>query len=145
MERTIDDTMQYVALLTRHVHKGDIPAAILAVLADMEFQVHKAGFPFLRKSIYLKTVDPDINMEMICLEIIQICKNALGVKQINQAIRNLLVVTWKYRNRDKWDLFFTEKDAEGEYPSNYAFIARMACFMELWCSWCKEEVSCAGE
>ena len=66
MERTIDDTMEYVALLTRHVHKGDIPAAILVVLADLEFQIHKAGFPLLRKSIYLKTVDCDINMDMIC-------------------------------------------------------------------------------
>ena len=66
------------------------------------------------------------------------------MKQINQAIHNLLAMTWKCRNRDKWALFFSEQEDEG-CPANYVFIARMACFMELWCSWCKEEVSCAGE
>lgn len=145
MERTIDDTMEYVALLTRHVHKGDIPAAILAVLADLEFQTHKVGFPFLRKSIYLKTVDSDMNLDEICQEILRICDSARGVRQINQAIHNLIIETWKYRNRAKWDMFVSERDVEKDYPSNFAFIARMACFMELWCSWCKEVVSCAGE
>ena len=72
MERTLDDTMAYVALLTRHIQKGDVPAAILAVLADLEFQAHKEGFPYLRKCIYLKTVHTDMNLSAIYLEIIHI-------------------------------------------------------------------------
>ena len=142
MERTIDDTMRYVALLARHIHKGDLPAAILAVLADLEFQPHEEGFPYLRKSIYLKTVDSDLNLSGIYLEIIRICCYVSGSKQIDQAIHNSINGAWKDRDREKWKLFFSE--GAGGRPSNYAFIARMACFMELWCSWCKE-VSCAGK
>lgn len=145
MERTIDDTMAYVLVLTRHVHKGDIPAAILAVLADLEFQVHLDGFIHLRKSIFFKTVAPDMHLAAIYLEIIRICNNEFGSTQIDQAIRNSIAGAWKDRNRGKWGYFFTEKNDVPRKPSNYEFIARIACFMELWCSWCKEEVSYAGK
>ena len=145
MERTIDDTMRYVALLTRHIRKGDIPAAILAVLADLEFQAHKEGFLYLRKSIYLKTVNSDLNLSAIYLEIIRICSNVSGSKQIDRAICNSITDAWKGRNRTKWDLFFSGKADRNSRPSNYMFIARIACYIELWCSWCKEEVSCSGK
>jgi len=145
MERTIDDTMKYLALLTRHIHKGDLPAAILAVLAELEFQAHREGFPYLRKSIYFKTMDFDLNLSAIYLEIIRVSSNSTGSKQIDRAIYTCLQWAWKHRNREKWDLFLKEEELEGEPPSNYAFIARMACYMELWRSWCKEEVSYAGK
>lgn len=144
MERTIDDTMGYVALLTRHIQKGDIPAAILAVLAELEFQAHKEGFPYLRKSIYLKTVNSDLNLSAIYLEIIRICESVSGSKQIDRAIGSTIGDAWDGRDREKWDLFFYSEEDSCSRPSNYAFIARMACYMELWCSWCKE-VSCSGK
>ena len=119
-------------------------AAILAVLAELEFQAHKEGFPYLRKSIYLKTVHVELNLSAIYLEVIRAGGNVSGSRQIDRAICNCILNAWVGRNRKKWDLFFTGNEDGDDRPSNYAFIARMACFMELWCSWCKE-VSCAGK
>ena len=143
MERTIDDTMEYVLVLTRHIHKGDIPAAILAVLVELKLRPHRAGFPFLRNSIYMKALNNELELDAIYLELIRICSSALGNKQIDQAIRNSIAEAWKCRNKEKWGYFFDEEEGSRR-PSNFEFICQIACFIELWYSWSKE-VSCAGK
>lgn len=144
MFRTIDDTMSYVSILTRHVQKDDLSAAILAVLSELEFQAHLDGFSYLRKSIFLKTVHSDMRLAAIYLEIIRIYNFEVGDTQIDQAIRSSIGSAWKNRNKEKWGYFFSEGDGKSQKPSNFEFIARIACFMEMWNSWCKE-VSCATE
>lgn len=139
MERTIDDTLEYVELLTRHVWKGDAPAAILALLSELGFQAHMDGFGHLRKAILLRCQNPDMRLTAIYLEIVQMSGSQIGSTQVDQAIRSSLETAWKNRNKEKWDYFFSEqKMGKKKRPTNYEFIAEMACIMELWLSKSKE-------
>lgn len=140
MEYTIDDTLVYVSLLTRHVQKGDVPAAILALLMDLGFQAHTDGFGHLRKSIHLKYKNSDMRLSAVYQEIIRAGGFEIGSNQVDQAIRCAIDNAWKYRDAEKWDYFFSEKRmGKSKRPSNSEFIAQMACIMELWLSKCKEE------
>lgn len=136
---TIDDTLEYVDLLTRHVRKGDVPAAILALLAELGFQAHMDGFVYLRKAILIKCKNYDLRLAEIYEEIIRISADKIGYTQVDQAIRSAIETAWKRRDREVWDYFFSErKTGKRKKPTNYEFIAELGCVMELWCSKYKE-------
>lgn len=138
---SVNDTLEYLIVLTRHVHKGDSSAATLALLIDLDFQPHMDGFDYLRKSILIKTMNVCVRLSEIYHEITDNTDLEVGTTQIDQSIRNLLSDAWKSKDLTKWRYFFSESVLCGNRPSNFVFIAKIACFIELWNSWCKE-VAC---
>ena len=135
MEHTVNDTLEYVISLANHVRKGDISSAILVLLIEMGFQVHMEGFGYLRKALRLKCEDTDLRLADIYQEIARRSNPRISCGQIEQAIVAAIDVAWKNRDSSTWGYFFhgVRKDSK---PSNKVFIARIACFLELWRDCC---------
>lgn len=139
MKRTVNETQEYVISLTCHVRKGDVSAAILAVLFELGFQTYVDGFWYLRKAILIRCENPDIRLSAIYQEIIRITDSTMNSAQVEQAILSCIATAWDNKNREQWDYFFSEETmGRKRKPSNKEFIAQLACVMELWCSHCKE-------
>lgn len=135
MSNTIDNTIQYVISLTRCFCTGDVNAAILAILLDMGFSVQCDGFTHLRLAIGRKYAYPQCR----CQDIYEAVSNAYdGVTthcQIEQAIRSAIDSAWNTGPQEQWDLVFPAgKNNRRKKPSNYEFISRVACILELWTS-----------
>lgn len=145
MEHTIDNTLEYIIFLTRHIRKGNVPGAILAVLMELGFPEYCDGFGYLRKAIYIKYCDSCIRFSAIYLSIAQKYSPGADSNQIEQDIRAVINLAWKVRDTEKWCRFFpTDKNGWLDKPSNGRFIARFACLMELWND-IREEVSYAAK
>lgn len=139
MEHTVNETLIYVISLACDVRKGDVPAAILAVLIELGFQTCSDGFVYLRKAIHARYRNPDARLAEIYNEIVESSDSAQSVKQVEQAILFCLDSAWKNRDQGKWDYFFSEqKTGKRKKPGNKEFVAQIACFMELWFSHCQE-------
>ena len=139
MEHSVNETLVYVISLACDVRRGDVPAAILAVLIELEFQASTDGFSYLRKAILMRYMNPDRRLADIYDQIV--CESGAGVttNQVEQAIINAIDGAWKNRDSEKWDYFFSERrTGNRKRPGNKEFIAQIACFMELWFSHCQE-------
>lgn len=142
MEHAVNETLVYVISLACDVRRGDVPAAILALLIELGFQTSADGFAFLRKAIFLRYQNPEIRLTEIYVEIAELSRSAPKANQIEQAILSAIDNAWKNRDEEKWDYFFSEqRTGKRGRPGNKEFIAQLACFMELWVSHC-QEVSC---
>ena len=139
MEHTVNETLVYVISLAGGVRSGDISAAILAVLIELELQSCADGFGYLRKAILIRCQNPHGRLSDIYEQIARESDPGTTVNQIEQAILSVIENAWKNRDPEKWDYFFSErKTGTRKKPGNKEFIARMACIMELWCSHCQE-------
>lgn len=139
MEHTVNETLIYVISLACDVRRGDVPAAILAVLIELGFQTCSDGFTYLRKAIFARYRNPDARLVEIYDEIVESSDSAQSGKQVEQAILFCLDNAWKNRDPEKWDYFFSEqKTGKKKKPGNKEFVAQIACFMELWFSHCQE-------
>ena len=139
MEHTVNETLIYVISLACDVRRGDVPAAILAILIELGFQTSSDGFWYLRRAIFLRYQKPEIRLTEVYEEISCASSSSLTVNQIEQAILSAIDSTWKNRNKEKWDYFFNEqRTGKRKRPGNKEFIAQLACFMELWVSHCQE-------
>ena len=144
MDCTINETLEYILFLTRHIRKGNIRAATLAILMDMGFSEHSEGFGYLRSAILIRVGDAYLRFGAIYRRIAEMYGSGTSDKQVEQDIRALITEAWKYRNADKWLIVFPPNgNRKQERPSNGKVIARFACLLELWRDCC-EEVSYAG-
>lgn len=138
MEHSVNSTLAYLISLVCDVRNGDVPAAILAVLIELDFQPYMDGFSYLRKVILLKHDNPDMRLSVMYEEIVRTSDSAFCAKQVEQAIISAIESAWENRDKAKWDYFFSEeKMGKKTKPTNKEFISQMACFMELWSSHCK--------
>lgn len=143
MEHSVNSTLAYLISLVCDVRQGDVPAAILAILIELDFQPCMDGFGYLRKAILLKHDYPDLRLCAIYDEIVKSFDSALYAKQVEQAMISAIESTWENRNKEKWDYFFSvEKMGKNTKPTNKEFISQLACFMELWSSHCKGGTLC---
>lgn len=139
MDCTVDDTLSYVLFLTRHIRRGDVPAAVLALLMEMSFQSHIDGFWQLRDAIVLKHTHYHLRYGEIYTEVGKRYGVGTGSKQVEQTIRDAISAAWDDKNEETWGYFFSDKrTGELVKPSNSVFIGQMASIMVLWCSSCKE-------
>ena len=139
MQYTIDDTLNYILFLTRHIRRRNVPGAILAVLMELRCPEHHEGFGYLRKAIFLRFGNSDLRIGLIYQSIAELCDTGTTTNQVDQDIRAVIGTAWACRDEEKWELVFPtdEKTAPGK-PSNGKFIARFACLMELWNDCCEE-------
>lgn len=139
MDHTVNETLEYVISLSCDIRKGDVPAAILAVLIELGFQSHMDGFWILRKAILIKYERQELRMSMVFEEIVTSSGCGMSHNQMEQAILSSIDSAWKNRDIEKWDYFFSEERmGKQRKPTNKEFISHMACFMELWNSHCQE-------
>ena len=139
MGHAVNETLIYVISLACDVRRGDVPAAILALLIELGFQTSSDGFTYLRKAILIRYQNPAIRLSEIYNEIIHSSGLSLTANQVEQAILGAIDSAWKNRNREKWEYFFSEqRTGKKKRPGNKEFIAQIACFMELWFSHCQE-------
>ena len=137
---TIDDTLLHILLLTRHLERGNVPAAALAILIELGFSPQSDGFGYLRKAIYLKYRNPDLRFSLIYLMAGQLTDPVTGPRQVEEAIRGAISSAWKRHDEEEWSYFFPAGKGRGDKcPANGDFIARMACILELW-NCCSKEV-----
>lgn len=140
MISTIDTTMQYLTSLDRYFSSGDVSTAALIILLDLGFSVQCDGFIYLRLAIGIKHGCPQLR----CQDIYDAVENShiapTSPAQIEQAIRSSIDTAWTGGPRERWDLLFPAgKDGCGKKPSNFAFISRIACILELWSS-CRRDL-----
>lgn len=139
MDHTVNETLEYVISLSCDIRRGDVPAAILAVLIELGFQSHMDGFWILRKAILIKYEHQELRMSMVFEEIITSAGFEMSYNQMEQAVLSAIDSAWKNRDIEKWDYFFSEERmGKVRKPTNKEFISHMACFMELWNSHCQE-------
>lgn len=139
MDHTVNETLAYVIMLACDVRKGDVPAAILAVLIELGFQSHMDGFWILRRAVLLKYERQELRLATVYQEIVESSDLELSYNQAEQAVLSAIDSAWKNRDKEKWDYFFSEERlGKKRKPTNKEFISHMACFMELWNSHCQE-------
>ena len=139
MESAVNEAIRYALMLTRHIRKGDLPAAILIILIELGFCPQSDGFGYLRKSVYQRCQDPDQRFSELYAAVGRMYMPEVGSFQVEQAIRSAISAAWESGSRVNWACFFP-KDRDGNWkkPSNGEFISRLACMLELWSS-CREE------
>lgn len=144
MNSTIDKTLDYVLFLTRHISKGNVRAATLAILMDLGFPEYSEGFGYLRTAIIIRIGNAYLRFGAIYQRIAEMQGPGISDQQVEQDIRSLIAEAWKYRDMNKWLIIFPP-DGRGKQdrPSNGKVIARFAYLLELWRACC-EEVSYAG-
>ena len=132
MECSLDESLQYIVFLTRHIPEEDISSFILVVLLELRFQSHLDGFVYLRDSIERKYENRRKRVNAILLELATLYNPETDYANIEQSIRHCIAIAWKKRNREKWIKCLTsDYYAEGK-PSNASFISHVACLAELW-------------
>ena len=138
MDCTVDDTLLYLLTLLRHVARGDVPAAAMALLIEMGFQTNVDGFWQLRDAIVLKQQDYRLHFQEIYEEV-GASYGFSGTRPVEERIRDSLDNAWKNRNEIPWNYFFSDKrTGKLKRPSSGVFIAHMACVLELWRRSCGE-------
>lgn len=144
MNSTIDKTLDYVLFLTRHIPKGNVRAATLAILMDLGFPEYSDGFSYLRAAIIIRIGNSYLRFGAIYQRIAEMQGEGISDQQVEQDIRSLITEAWKYRDINRWMLIFPP-DGRGklERPTNGKVIARFAYLLELWRDCC-EVVSYAG-
>lgn len=148
MERTIDDALRYVMFVTRHIKRGRVKSAILAVLMDLGFAESLDGFSMVRQAIYLKFGNSLLRFSTIYLMIAEACgmgTDAAQLDVVDKDISKAITGAWELGRIEKWIRVFQPEEGEKFHrPTNGKFIARCACLMELWCDCWEEEESYAG-
>lgn len=139
MEVTINDTLGFVIFVARHIRRGNVPGAVLALLMEMRLPEDLDGFDYFRSAILLKYANPRIRFGSIYNVIAMQCDAGTNAGQVDKAIHAVIEAGWNARNDEVWGYFFQGAET---CPSNGKFIARIARVMELWND-CKEEVSYA--
>lgn len=143
MERTIDDTLRYVLMVTRHIPKERVKGAILAVLMDLGFSATLDGLAFTREAVYLRYEDDLLRFNMIYGMIAQRCGLGGDTDPVEQGIRKSITHAWKNGSRRKW-LLILYPEQRMECPTNGQFISRFACLMQLWRDCYEEEADLVG-
>lgn len=139
MRSSVDTTLVYMISLTRHIRKGDVSAAALALLVQLGFQSYVDGFGYLRKAVCFKCQDPDMRLSAIYQKIVEAYEFTIDQNQIEQAMLSAIKFAWENREAEDWDYFFSAKRMKKTTrPTIKEFVAQIGCVMELWCSYCEE-------
>jgi len=144
IETKIDNALAYVLHLARHIPRGNVSAATLALLIEMGFKTNVDGFCYLRHAILMKTEHPELRFMDIYMDVGKRYGAGASYKQVERTLRYAIESTYKRRKTEVWDYFFWEIHiGEKGCPSDSVFISQMACVMELWRGCCKE-AGCDG-
>lgn len=135
----VDNALVFILHLARHIPKGDVSTATLALLIEMGFKTNTDGFCYLRNAILMKIEHPEARFVEIYSEVGKVYGCGATYKQVERTLRYTIEAAWKQRNTEKWNYFFTDAHlGKKGCPSDSVFISQIACIMELWRGCCKE-------
>lgn len=144
MEYRIDNTLDYILFLTRHIPRRSIRSAALVMMMDIGFPESSDGFGYLKAAIIMKAGNLCLRVGDIYQRVANMQDLETNDQQVEQGIRSLIGDTWKHRDTLKWMIYFsTEGNGIQERPTNGKVIARFGNLLQLWQDCC-EEVSHAG-
>ena len=129
---SIEESLQYILFLTRHISKEDVPNMILIVLLELNFQPNLDGFEYLRDSIERKVENRRQRVNAILMELASMYEEGIDYSNIEQSIRHCIRAAWRRRDEEKWIKYLTSDFYSRGKPSNAYFISQMACLAELW-------------
>lgn len=138
MESTIERTLAHVLLLVRHLEYCNLPGFVLVVLMELGLPTKCLGFECLKAAIRLQNENPTRSLTKdIYAEIAKRIGNCTE-EQVDQAIREVIKMAWKYGSQNAWDWYFSyDGKPVMKRPTNSEFISRVAYIMELWQEWGK--------
>ena len=140
MGRAIGNTLQHALFFSRHLRKCSTKCVTVAILLEMGFPTKRIGFEYLTQAIVRFHDDPAqaITKELYP-SVADVCGSGVDAKQVESAIRAVIVETWDNRNPKVWDYYFPHYiGRKMARPSNTEFISEIARFLELWQGCCEE-------
>lgn len=145
MTWTIENTLKHALVFAKHLNKCDPRCVALAVLIELGVPTDSDGFHYLLQAIVLFYENPTKAMvKGIYSDVGERYLPAVGISQVEQAIRNAIRTAWLNRDEGMWAYYFqVDQSGKVSRPSNAEFISRIGYFLELWKGCCKE-VSYAG-
>lgn len=138
MQFSTNDTLYHAVFLAQHFSRSDLQSGLVYILLELQMPSHTIGYHYVQTAILLFYQDPVHTLLTGVYQMVgQTLDPSATYKQIDQAIR--FVIDQAYTNCDPqvWSYYFQPKRPP-KRPSNYEFIARIACFMKLWQACCKE-------
>lgn len=141
MATVIGSTLQHAQLLSRHLSGCNIRCATVAILMELGISSKRIGYRYLLQAIIRYYEDPS---QALTKEIYPAIADARGPgvdgRQVESAIRAVIMEAWDNRNPRVWNYYF--KHYSGKKmgrPSNMEFISEIARFLDL-CQGCGGEV-----
>lgn len=143
MDYRIDNTLEYILFLTRHIPRRSIRSAALVMMMDIGFPECADGFGYLKAAIIMKAGNIYLRVGDIYQRVANMQDLETNDRQVEQGIRSLIGDAWKHRDAEKWMIYFSEESEIRERPTNGKVISRFGYLLQLWRDCCKE-VSYAG-
>jgi len=144
MDYRIDNTLDYIIFLTRHIPRRNIQAAAMVFMMDLHFPEYEDGFGYLMEAMVMKADNIFLRVGDIYQKIADIQELGINHKQVEQGIRSLIGCTWKKRDAGKWMIYFsTDGEELTACPTNKKVISRFGNLLKLLKE-SSEEVSYAG-
>lgn len=146
MVSTIDETLEHVLLLARHLRKCDVSGVIIVMLMELGVPTKCIGFEFLKRAILLVYQDPTRALSKDIYQEITVLYSQNSEEQVDQAIREVIGKAWKTGSDDAWGWYFAYNGQKRpKKPTNAEFITRLARILELWNRICDKEVCYESE
>ena len=102
------------------------------LLLSLGIPTRLLGFSQVRESILMKARHPDMALTKEIYPVVGSNCGGGDWKQVERTIRNALVVAWKQRDPQTWQMYFPPKpDGTCKRPSNGQFITRLAECLRL--------------
>lgn len=137
----LGSTMDYVEFLAEHLEHSDLRSRVVAILLELGIPTHRDGYNYLIQVILLFYENPlrSVNSD-IYKTIGENCSPMVGTKQMDSAIRKVIVEGWRNRDVVIWnDCFMQQHLWKKSCPSNTEFISGVVSFLELLQGYKKEE------
>lgn len=139
MGRAIGNTLQHAMFFSQHLRRCSTKCVTVAILLELGIPAKRIGFDYLMYAILSFHDDP---AQAITKElypgIADICGPGVDNKQVEAAIRAVIVEAWDNRNPKVWGYYFPQYvGRKMGRPSNMEFISGIARFLELWLGCCE--------
>ena len=141
MKSTIEETLQHVQFLNRHLNTCSLECMIVVVLLELGISTKRAGFDYIKKGILLMCDDPAaLITKGVYPEIGKSYTPSVSDLQVEQSIRSAISDAWNQRNPRVWGYYFHNTAGDKpKKPTNAELISKIARVLELW-QCCQKEV-----
>lgn len=134
MRNDIDDTLEHILFLARHLHGFDTRHIVKVFLLELNVSTHYDGWRYSIEAITLFSEDPQ---QRITKEIYPLVARRCGLPgragQVERGMRTVIDAAWKNRDDEIWKRYFpVASDGKIKRPSNAEFISRIAEALDLW-------------
>ena len=133
MHNDIDETLEHILFLSRHLSGLEIQHIIKVFLMELDVPSHMGGWSYLIESIRIFREDPSQMMtKHIYPAVARRCGKHLNSRQVERDIRGVIDSAWRNRDDTVWRRYFHRMpNGEIKRPSNSVFISRIVELLDL--------------